>query len=556
MNLLLPKAPPYDPLEWEQKPFAERARMVCAAWALQGYGSPISALVFYALKIVFYIWMWSVFCSTSPNLGGLGSIGTWWLEPIAFEKAILWSALFELLGLGCGSGPLTGRYFPPFGGALYFLRPGTTKLSPFPKLPLLGGTRRSWFDVALYAALCTALLRALLAAQPSATHLWPIVVLVPVLAAADKTTFLALRGEHYWTTAVVFLFARDFIAGAKAVQLALWFFAGFSKLNHHFAPVVCVMTSNSPVTRFEWIRKRMYRSYPEDLRPSATASWMAHAGTALELSIPIVLAFVTRSGPLLWVGLAMMMMLHLFITSNVPMGVPIEWNIMVVYGAWVLFYGHPAETAFQLSPRPLALFVLAMSYAVPVLGNIFPERISFLTAMRYYAGNWACSVWLFKKGSEEKLKRLTTSAPWVYDQLARFYDKQTAVGLVGRVMAFRMMHLHGRTLSFLVPKAVAHLEDYEWMDGELIAGLALGWNFGDGHLHDERLLAAIQEQCGFDEGELRCIFVESQPLGKSTLAWRVADAKSGTRERGAAEVQELMSRQPWELPHSAAAHTS
>ena len=300
----------------------------------------------------------------------------------------------------------------------------------------------------------------------------------------------------------------------------------------------------------------MYRSYPHDLRPSAVASWMAHAGTALELSIPIVLAFVTRSGPLLWVGLAMMMMLHLFITSNVPMGVPIEWNIMVVYGAWVLFYGHPAETAFQLSPRPLALFVLAMSYAVPVLGNIFPERISFLTAMRYYAGNWACSVWLFKKGSEEKLKRLTTSAPWVYDQLARFYDKRTAIGLVGRVMAFRMMHLHGRTLSFLVPKAVAHLEDYEWMDGELIAGLALGWNFGDGHLHDERLLAAIQEQCGFDEGELRCIFVESQPLGKSTLAWRVADAKSGARERGVAEVRELMSRQPWELPHSAATHTS
>ena len=30
------------------------------------------------------------------------------------------------------------------------------------------------------------------------------------------------------------------------------------------------------------------------------------------------------------------------------------------------------------------------------------------------------------------------------------------------------------------------------MDGELVAGLVLGWNFGDGHLHNEPLLAAVQ----------------------------------------------------------------
>ena len=30
------------------------------------------------------------------------------------------------------------------------------------------------------------------------------------------------------------------------------------------------------------------------------------------------------------VGLALMITLHMFITSNVPMGVPIEWNVMVI----------------------------------------------------------------------------------------------------------------------------------------------------------------------------------------------------------------------------------
>jgi hypothetical protein len=75
--------------------------------------------------------------------------------------------------------------------------------------------------------------------------------------------------------------------------------------------------------------------------------------------------------------------------------------------------------------------------------------------------------------------------------------------------------------------------------------MALGWNFGEGHLHQEQLLASIQAQCGFDAGELRCIFVEAQPLGRSTLAYRVVDAKTGVIEKGNLAVAELGSRQPW-----------
>ena len=48
-------------------------------------------------------------------------------------------------------------------------------------------------------------------------------------------------------------------------------------------------------------------------------------------------------------------------------------------------------------------------------------------------------------------------------------------------------------------------------EGELISGVAVGWNFGDGHFHNEQLLAAVQERCGFAEGELRVVTIESQP---------------------------------------------
>ncbi len=317
--------------------------------------------------------------------------------------------LFEGLGLGCGSGPLTGRYFPPFGGFLYWLRPGTTKLS------MLGGKTRTWLDVALYVALIVCSLRALVSPTIGFKLLLPIAILVPVIGLLDRTIFPALRAEHYWTTIVVLTFAPDFVAGAKCVQLALWFFAGVSKLNHHFPSVVGVMISNSPLTRFAWFRRLMYRGYPDDLHASKVAVVMGHMGTALELSVPIVMLFATP-GPSLVLAMLLVLALHAFITSNVPLGVPIEWNFMVVYGAFALFWSHPEVSPLAIHPGPLALFLAVMLVVVPLVGNFFPAKVSFLLAMRYYAGNWPYTI--FGSSAAKRTRKLSgckTSAAWVYD---------------------------------------------------------------------------------------------------------------------------------------------
>lgn len=543
-RLLRPTPPPYDALVWEKTPYAEKVKLVCQAWAIQGYGTPLGVYAVYALKVAFYIGAWVFFCGFTPGLGDPRTIATWWLEPIAFQKAIVWSMMFESLGLGCGSGPLTGRYFPPVGGLAYFLHPGTTKRPLFERLPIFGGHRRTVLDVALYLALQIALVRALIAPSLGGSELLPIVVLVPLLALADRTLFLAARGEHYYVTILCFFFAPQWIAGAKAVQLALWFWAGVSKLNHHFPAVVCVMMSNSPVVRSERVRRWMYRDYPRDLRPSGLAVKLAHVGTFFELAVPIALG-LGDGGLLTLVGLVMMIMLHSFITSSVPMGVPIEWNVVVVYGAFFLFGAHAEVSVLDGGSWPLLLFLGLALLVVPLAGNLYPSRVSFLPAMRYYAGNWAYSVWLFRGDSYKKLDRLTKTSPWIHDQLARFYDRRTAVGLVGKVVAFRAMHLHGRALQRLIPRAVERVDEYEYVDGELVAGLALGWNFGDGHLHDEGLLRAIQAQCGFEPGELRCVMVESQPMLGQCLAWRIWDAHSGLVDRGELEVRELRELQPW-----------
>lgn len=543
MAFMKPATPAYNAIEWSHLPFRERARLACETYALQGWGSPTAVYLFYLLKGLAYVGGWILFCGFTPGLGDIGSIGDWWLTPIAFQKAILWSMLFEGLGLGCGSGPLTGRYFPPFGGALYFLRPGTTKLPVFEGVPLIGGKRRTLVDVLLYLAIGVLLVAALVSGQPSRGVLVAIVVLVPILGILDKTIFLALRGEHYWTTTTLFALVSNWIPAAKAVQAALWFWAGFSKLNHHFPGVVGVMTSNSPILRLKWLRRRMYRGYPDDLSPSRLSVLMSYAGTALELSVPIIL-LTAHGGLLTIVGLVLMLMLHGYVTSNVPMGVPIEWNFMVVYGAFFLFWKHADATLTQIS-LPAAIFLAIMLIAIPLVGNLSPSRIPFLMAMRYYAGNWAYSIWLFKGDSYRRLERLTKTSPWIYDQLERFYPRSVAVAVIGKVMAFRLMHLHGRALAQLLPKAVDRVEDYEWIDGELVAGMVLGWNFGEGHLHREQLLRSVQEQCQFEAGELRCIMVESQPLGRSTLHYRILDAKDGLIEEGQADVRRLRTQQPW-----------
>jgi hypothetical protein len=539
--------PPYDGYEWEQLPLSERARLVCEAWCLQGYGTPVAIHIFYLLKVLGYVALWFLFCGFTPGMGSLSTVSEWWATPIAFQKAILLTMTLEGLGVAGSSGPLTGKYLPPFGGFLYFLRPGTMKLSLVPSIPVLGGSKRTIIDCLLYAAIISLSFFAL---TSSAIPTWIFIALgalIPLMGLADKTVFLAFRSEHYWPTILCFAILDQWIGGAKAVQLAIWFWAGVSKLNHHFPTVVGVMTSNHPLIKSEWVRRKLYRDFPNDVRPSRATIWLAHIGTAIEFGVPLFLAFAVGGWPLA-VGLTLMVMLHIFIFTNMPMAVPLEWNVMAVYGGFFLFYGHPEISFWEISSLPLALLLATTLVVVPLLGNLFPDRFSFLVSMRYYAGNWPYSIWLLKGDSRKKFDALKMSSPWVYDQLSPLYDPSDSRALVGKVMGFRMMHLQGRAITELIPKAVDRFEDYEYYDGELIGGLVLGWNFGDGHLHNERLLEQVQQECGFEEGELRCICVEAQPLGRSTMDYRIYDAETGLLDKGTLDVNEMRKRQPWEIP--------
>src|SRR3712207_8589778 len=55
----------------------------------------------------------------------------------------------------------------------------------------------------------------------------------------------------------------------------------------HFPFVIQVMISNTPWNRSRKFKSKMYRDYPEDLRPSRQASFGAHLGTAWEFGMPV-----------------------------------------------------------------------------------------------------------------------------------------------------------------------------------------------------------------------------------------------------------------------------
>lgn len=535
--------------EWADKDFTERVRVATNAYVLQGLDYPAAAYVFHAVKLLLLLagWMWWV--RFTPGLGTLSGFTTWIFEPVAFQKAFLWGCMFEVMGLGCMSGPLGLKLWPPFTAGVHFLWPGTVKLPCFPDLPYLGGTRRTLLDVTLYALLLASFVNALVRPEITAWHLLPVVLLVPLCGLSDRTIFLAARVEHHFAMIVCFLFAGSWIAACKWVQLAIWFWAGVSKLTVAFGYVVPIMTANNPLLKNPELRKRLFRSYPDDLTPSLLAKAMAHAGTFLEFAAPLTLLFVTHDGPLLWLGMIFVVLLHGFILSNLPLAAVFEWNVLSVYAAFFLFVGHPTTSLFAVGSIPLTLYLIVALLVLPLVGNLAPHRVSFLVAMRYYAGNWAWNAWLFRDGSHEKLNRLPRAGKLLLEQQRRFLPAEQAVQADAAFLAFRTMHLQGRMLGMLLPQATDGVPFQRWTyaDGETVAGSVLGWNFGEGHLADERLVASIREQCGFEDGELRVICVEAQPILGSTLHWRIVDGKRGVLAEGHAALSELARRKPWDV---------
>ncbi len=155
-------APVIDYEEWSKGTRAEKIVPMARHWAEVGFGTPVVLHLFYVVKILLYILGAWLIVLTTDGIDGFTNVAAWYAEPIVFEKVVLYTMLFEVVGLGCGFGPLNNRFFPPMGSILYWLRPNTIRLPPWPnRIPLTKGATRTPLDAVLYGALLVMLVVAL-----------------------------------------------------------------------------------------------------------------------------------------------------------------------------------------------------------------------------------------------------------------------------------------------------------------------------------------------------------------------------------------------------------
>lgn len=563
MGFLTQDTPVIDFEEWNKGSRAQKIVPMARHWAETGFGTPVALHLFYVVKIGLYILGGWLIALSTKGIDGFTNVAAWWTEPIVFEKVVLYTMLFEVIGLGCGFGPLNNRFFPPMGSILYWLRPKTIRLPPWPgRVPLTRGDARTPVDVLLYGALLALLVVALCAdgtgpvlpgAHVGVLPLWHIWAILGVLALAglrDKVIFLAARGEVYGSFTVAFLFAGygvDLIIAAKLVCMVIWLGAATSKLNHHFPFVISTMMSNNPVLRPKFIKRAFFEHFPDDLRPGRPSRFMAHFSTFIESAVPLAL-FFSHGGWPTYLAAFVMLCFHFGILSAIPMGVPLEWNVFMMFCVVTLFVGHADIGITDLtSPWPLVLF--AVVAGTVVIGNLFPRKVSFLPGMRYYAGNWDTSLWCIKPSASEKIeKNIVAIASMPATQMERYYGSpENAQMYLYMGYAFRAFNTHGRALFTLAHRAMAgqNEDGYTLTDGERIVSTAIGWNFGDGHMSNEQLVAALQERCHFEPGEVRIVMLDAQPIHQQTQQYRLVDAATGEFERGYVKVRDMVTRQPW-----------
>lgn len=567
MGFIKPDFPPVQPETFLQMPLMERMKVLGLHWVENGYGAPRMVHTIYLVKLALFYALGGVLVATLTSGLSPSDIVGWWDQPIVYQKFVLWTVLLETIGVAGSWGPLAGKTKPMTGGIRFWARPGTIRLRPWRWVPLTAGDRRTWIDVVLYLALIVAVAVPLVRpgvpnpALPGDTSglvdpvlVIPAIVLLVLNGLRDKTIFLAARGEQY-LPALVFFAALpfvDMIIALKLLIVVVWVGAGFSKFGKHFSNVVPPMVSNSPGIPFKSIKRAHYRDFPRDIRPSRVADAVAHVGgTTVEIIAPLALLL----SPYPWLTLvaaAVMVLFHLFITSTFPLAVPLEWNILFAYATVFLFLGFPNQDGYgvwDISSPWLLVAILAGLLFFPVLGNLRPDLVSFLPSMRQYAGNWASAVWAFAPGAEEKLNKVTRSSTNQVDQLVAFgYAPQWAEVSMQQVIAWRTMHSQGRGLFSLLLKHLPDIDTRTVREGEFVCNSLIGFNFGDGHLHDEDLINAVQRQVGFEPGELVIVWVESQPVHRDEQEYKVIDAALGVIERGTWKVADAVNEQPW-LPN-------
>ena len=204
----------------------------------------------------------------------------------------------------------------------------------------------------------------------------------------------------------------------------------------------------------------------------------------------------------------------------------------------------------------LLVIVVCVALAPIILGALRPQYVSFLVGMKQYAGNWASGTFSFRdKSMEDRInERIVKAADNQIDQLDPLFGMEISEIFIQKAVAFRMMHPMGRMHISALMRHTDSLDHRIQREGEFVSNVLTGWNFGDGHCLDERLIEALQERCQYEPGDVVVAWTESQPAFNKKVQYRVIDAALGTVEKGWYHNDDAANEQPW-LPNGPIPHT-
>ena len=255
-------------------------------WVDYGFGTPKMVHTVYIMKLLFlYLAAGTAVATlTSASRGSTSDRGG--TSRSSTRNSSIWTMMLEMLGLAGSWGPLAGHFKPMTGGVLYWLRPGTIRLPPWPgKVPLTSGDTRTVFDVFIYAAAVANLLVAAVfpvftpqesirqsltmpdwCVRRSCTPSWYSLG----SRVAGQGAFIAARSEQY-LPAIFFFTFLPFVRHDPGAQTADRHGVDRCRCLEVRSPFLAGGSSDAqqyPVDPVEEDQARHFRNFPEDLRPS------------------------------------------------------------------------------------------------------------------------------------------------------------------------------------------------------------------------------------------------------------------------------------------------
>ena len=426
-----------------------------------------------------------------------------------------------------------------------FARPGhhAPRRRSRTRVPLTAGHRRTVVDVALYAALVAAGR----AGAPGADGSTP-AVLVPIVVVARRARPAGQDAcswppapEHYLlATVVVFCCRRRRdrrSPGRWWSSSRIWWGAATLEAQPPLPERGHVMVSNRPLLRGArgaagdvprttpttcgppgWRRAGARRARSSSTR-SRWCSSLGGGGTPTTIALVVMLVFHTSS------------------RCCFPLGVPLEWNVLLR----LLRCSCSSASTPSCSPWDLATRCWRRRAprrarsAGPSTAACGRTRSRFLPAMRYYAGNWAAQLWLFRKGEAETPRRAPHQdapdhRPPARPPLRRGDHPRRCTG---KLRAFRSMHLHGRALNAVLPEAVDDLDAYDVNRGRGRRRRASwGGTSATATSTTSSCWPPCRPQCGYAPGDLRVPVPRVPARGPARLHWRIVDAATGQLDEG------------------------